>query len=383
MVSDLIVVGERRPYAPSATYQLMSRLTLDRKVLWVDADAFGRARNPAPETPAVAVAEGRAPEDTKAPFPVLAAEDLGAGNHPLARLVSSRLLVRRVMRAAQQRRLRDPILWLASPWATALIEAGYKGRVVYQVGRQPPTLDAETARVLAAREAAIIARADVVLLPGRQALPQARRVRTRLLPTAVDLDLFCTPAQRARDLPGQGPIAGCHGHLDQGFDVQLLAGVARRLHAWRFMLLGPVSCDLGPLHGLANVSIAGARPHDQLPRYLQFWDASLLLRRPGAPAERAPAAPLLEALATGLPVVVAGACNLGGYADLVNRVDGVDGAVNALLAAAAGLGEGRALRRRRVAGDGWGARAAMVSRLLAEFDEDAAMVALTGAPMCR
>jgi len=64
-------------------------------------------------------------------------------------------------------------------------------------------------------------------------------------------------------------------------------------------------------------------------------------------------------------------------------VDGVDGAVNALLAAAAGLGEGRALRRRRVAGDGWGARAAMVNRLLAEFDEDAAMVQLTGAPVCR
>ncbi|MCG6943623.1 MAG: glycosyltransferase [Thiohalocapsa sp.] len=378
MVSDLIVVAERRAYAPSCTFQLMSRLLLDRQVLWVDADAFRRERHAQAAPAAASPPTANTAPDVKAPFPVLTAEDLGAGAHPLAPLVSSRLLARRVMRTAQSHRLRNPILWLASPWAAPLLEAGYDGPVVYQVGPEQLPADADAARACAVQEAAILARADLVLLPARDALPQVPRARTRLLPAAVDLDLFSTPAQRARDLPQHRPIAGCHGHFDRGFDARLFADIARRLPHWRFMLLGPVACDLSAVRGLANVRVAGARSQDQLPRYLQFWNASLLLRHPGAPVRRAPPVTLLEALATGLPVLVAGRSNLGGYADLVTRAEDADAAAAAVSAAAAEPAEWRALRRRRVAGDGWDARAAMVNRLLADLDAHAAIGAIAG-----
>jgi glycosyltransferase involved in cell wall biosynthesis len=311
-----------------------------------------------------------------APFPLLTAEDLGVGNHPLACLVSTRLLLRRILRAARNHGLRQPILWLASPWAAPLLDAGYAGPVVYQVADEALPLSADAAREYADREARILARADLVLAPSRTWLRRCGSDRARLLPVAVDLDLFAAPAQPARDLPATGPVAGCHGHFDAGFDAALLAAIARRLPDWRFMLIGPISADLSALGSVANVSLAGARPQDQLPRYLQFWDAALLLRRRVGPAGRAPALTLLENLAAGVPVVASGALNLGAYADLVTQVRDADAAAIALRAAATEPAERRALRRRRVAGDGWDARAATVNRLLAEMAEPRPLAAV-------
>ena len=208
MISDLIVVAERRPWTPSGTFQLMRRLLLDRQILWLDANAF-RHERPAPEdlasTSKAPIA--RAATDP-APFPLLTAEDLGVGAHPLARLVSPRLLARRVLRAARNCRLRHPILWLASPWGAPLLDSGYTGAVVYQMGHEQPPADAGLAREYAEREASILARADLVLAPSRPWLQRVSAPRRRLLPAAVDVELFFTPAQPARDLPAAGPVAG-------------------------------------------------------------------------------------------------------------------------------------------------------------------------------
>jgi hypothetical protein len=283
--------------------------------------------------------------------------------------VSTRLLLRRILRAARSHGLRQPILWLASPWAAPLLDVGYAGPVVYQVADEPTPMSADAAREYADREARILARADLVLAPTRTWPQGCGSDRARLLPVAVDLDLFAAPAQPARDLPATRPVAGCHGHFDAGFDAALLAAIASRLPDWRFMLIGPVSADLSVLGSVANVSLAGARAQHQLPRYLQFWDAALLLRRRVGPAGRAPALTLLENLAAGVPVVASGALNLGAYADVVTQVSDADAAAIALRAAATEPAERRALRRWRVAGDGWDARAATVNRLLAEMAE--------------
>jgi hypothetical protein len=61
--------------------------------------------------------------------------------------------------------------------------------------------------------------------------------------------------------------------------------------------------------------------------------------------------------------------NLGAYAEVVTQVSDADAAAIALRAAATEPAERRALRRWRVAGDGWDARAATVNRLLAEMAE--------------
>jgi hypothetical protein len=344
----------------------MSRLLLDRQVLWVDAGACRRGWL-AEEIPAAATPPpGRV---AAAPFPLLTAEDLGVGSHPLACLVSPRLLLRRILRAARNHELCQPILWLASPWSAPLLDAGYVGPVVYQMACEPPPQDPDAARECADREARILARADLVLAPSRSWVRRCGSDRARLLPAAVDLQLFSAPAQPARDLPAAGPVAGCHGHFDAGFDAALLAAIASRLPDWRFILIGPVSADLSALGLLTNVSLAGARPQDQLPRYLQYWDAALLLRRRGTPAGRGPALTLLENLAAGLPVVASGPSDLGGYTDLVTQVSDADAAAAALRAAATEPAERRALRRLRVTGDGWDARAAAVNRLLVELEE--------------
>lgn len=47
------------------------------------------------------------------------------------------------------------------------------------------------------------------------------------------------------------------------------------------MLIGPVSTDVSRLQAIDNVSLKGCLPHDELPRYSQYWTAAIMPLRAG------------------------------------------------------------------------------------------------------
>ena len=399
MGSDLIVVAGGGRGLPGPVHQLMQRLLLDRQILWVDADAFfstplSCAADAAPVVdPEVSSKPDRGipMRSSESPFPILTAAVVGTEGRGATGRISPLALSRRMRRAAAVLGLHRPMLWLASPWAGVLTEWFAGPAIVYQhlpvawaptpalrLAAYPPacadarrirTTNAELQSARAARaEAAIAARADLILAPTVDSAARFDQHKTRLLTNGVDTDLFATPAQRALDMPWDRPVVGFHGPIDDRFDRELVIDVARRLPGWHFMLIGPVSTDVSRLRALENVSLTGCLAHEELPRYSQYWTAAIMPRR----AEPAPMLDiplqLGEYLAAGLPVVASGGRRLGRYADLVHQVGGPAAAARALLACAEEAPSCRARRRARVLGDAWSIRAGFVNRLLDKLD---------------
>jgi glycosyltransferase involved in cell wall biosynthesis len=152
--------------------------------------------------------------------------------------------------------------------------------------------------------------------------------------------------------------------LADWLDTGLLAGVARRLPDWTFLLIGEAKTDLSALAGLPNVILAGPRPHEELPAYAQHWTVSLLPFRDNDQIRASNPLKLREYLAAGRPLVGTDFPALDGYRDLVRVAAGADGFAAALEAARLEPAERGIERRARVAGESWEARAAEAAALI-------------------
>ena len=397
MGSDLIVVAGGTHGLPGPVHQLMLRLLLDRQILWVDADAFfpappltGRAgeRSGDPSASGASSASGepfeRSPmPSAKCPFPILTSSAVETDGIDPAGFVSPLALTRRIRRAAGMLGLHRPMLWLASPWACVLAELFAGPALVYQhvpVARSaieagkavPGDADLPAAAIrsaeLARQESAIAQRADLILTSTVESAARFDQEKTRLLANGVDTDLFATPAQRALGMPWDRPVVGFHGHLDERFDTERVAELARQLPQWHFMLIGPASTDVSRLQVMDNVTLTGCLPHEELPRYSQYWTAAIMPLRGGAPPMPDVPLQLGEYLAAGLPVVVSGEQNLGRYYDLVSCADNAPALAQALQACAEEPPSCRALRQTRLLGDAWSIRAGFVNRLLDKLE---------------
>jgi len=362
MGSDLIVVADRYSGLSGPVQQLMLRLVLDRQILWVDAHAFaeGAARRRCRNTPI----------SDKLPIPVLDASALGVEQQPLASFVGAAALGRRIIDAAGLLGLKRPMLWLASSAsaAHALAKSFSNHRVVYH--HVLSTRDDEAAVDVKpdVREMALGQAADLVLAPTPESAACFARNKTRLLPNGVDVDLFATPTQRALEMPWDRPVAGFHGHINEHFDTQLVAAAARLLPNWQFMLIGPVSTDVASLAAMDNVMLIGARSHEELPRFSQYWAAAIVPRRAGAPVRQHCPLQLGEYLAAGLSVIAAGDQVPSDYADLITPVDDAPQLAAALASTLDEPPSCRALRCARMVEYSWSVRAAFVNRLLQELE---------------
>jgi glycosyltransferase involved in cell wall biosynthesis len=395
MGADLIVVAGGTDGLPGPVHQLMLRLLLDRQILWVDADAFfpapaatGRAGNPSASGAFSDASErvvfgepfeGAPMLPAKSPFPILTSSIVETDELDPAVFVSPLALSRRIRRAAGVLGLHRPMLWLASPWASVLAELFSGLALVYQhipmarsaieagkagVGSTAFQAAALRSAEAARQEAAIALRANLILAPTAESAARFDQHKTRLLANGVDTDLFATPAQRALDMPCDRPVVGFHGRIDERFDTEGVADLANQLPQWHFMLIGPVSTDVSRLQVMDNVTLTGCLPHEQLPRYSQYWTAAIMPFRVGAPPMPAVPLQLGEYLAAGLPVVGCGEQNLGRYSDLVSRADNVPALAQALRACADEPPSSRALRQKRQLADSWSIRAGFVNRLL-------------------
>ncbi|HEY5789985.1 MAG TPA: glycosyltransferase, partial [Gammaproteobacteria bacterium] len=311
-----------------------------------------------PRPAAAAAGDGPRPQ-------VVAPRAVPLPGNPLARALNRRLFRGLLARATARAGIRRPILWLSLPTAVDAIGAAGERAVVYYCGDDFGALAGVDHAPVARLEAELVARADLVLAASQALAARFPPHKTRLLEHGADVGLFSTPVPRAADLPNDGPVAGFYGSLSDWLDLELLAGAARLLPDWRFVLVGPQRTDLGALAGLANVQLLGPRPHQALPAYAQHWDAALLPFRDTAQIRACNPLKLREYLAAGQPVVSTEFPALDGYRDLVQAV-----ATPAELAAAlqAARAEGRtraAERRARVAAQSWEARAAELERLLA------------------
>jgi glycosyltransferase involved in cell wall biosynthesis len=353
---------------------------LDRPVIWVNSIGLRRphltirdlrraasklkaaiSSHPAPGTRAQA-------EPGSAAFDVVDTISVPASAHPALRAINGRVLSRSVSRAMRRNHVQQPILWLSLPTAVDVVTRLQERAVVYYCGDDWAVLPGVDHHPVGLLEAELVEKATLILAASPAIAAKFPPERTVLIPHGVDLVQFATPAPVAADLPRGVNVAGFFGALAEWVDIPLLAQAARSCPDWVFFLIGAIQCNISELVALPNVVLAGQRPYQALPSYVQHWAVSLLPFRDTPTTRAFDPLKMREYLAAGTPIASTDFPALDGYRHLIEIGRTPETFVTALRRAG---DEGRRRadeRRERVAGETWEARATQVSDLLASLN---------------
>lgn len=133
------------------------------------------------------------------------------------------------------------------------------------------------------REQQLFAEADVVFTGGISLYEAKRRHHDNVhaFPSSIDVPHFAQAKSITTDPADQAaiphPRAGFFGVLDERFDQQLVAELARLRPQIHFVFLGPVvKIDPATLPQAANIHYLGGKSYNELPAYIAGWDATLL-----------------------------------------------------------------------------------------------------------
>ncbi|WP_285713853.1 UDP-galactopyranose mutase [Erythrobacter oryzae] len=163
---------------------------------------------------------------------------------------------------------------------------------------------------IAAREGALLARADIVLCGGRS-LYAARAGRHRnihCIPSGVDIAHFARGADGVPDPADQAglprPRLGFYGVIDERMDLALLEAAARARPDWSFVMVGPVvKIAAADLPHAPNIHWLGGKDYAELPAYAAGWDIALMPFARNAATDFISPTKTPEYMAAGLPVV--------------------------------------------------------------------------------
>jgi UDP-galactopyranose mutase len=182
----------------------------------------------------------------------------------------------------EREQIGEHIAWYYTPMALPFSEHLRPAAVVYDCMDELSSFKGAPT-VLKDREAALLARADLVLTGG-QSLYEAKRHQHRNIhpfPSSVDVDHFAQ-ARRIRTEPADQagiphPRLGFFGVIDERMDVDLVDMVAAARPDWHLVLLGPVvKIDAALLPRRPNIHYLGSKTYDELPQYIAGWDVALL-----------------------------------------------------------------------------------------------------------
>jgi glycosyltransferase involved in cell wall biosynthesis len=203
--------------------------------------------------------------------------------------------------------LREVAVLVQSPfWGPLALAARdrWGWRVVYDCLDAHEQFSTNRPRILADAERSLAAEADLVV-----ATSEALRDRmaawnpaSQLLPNACDYALFGR-LPPPRPVPGRLTV-GYVGAVDEWFDIELLAAIARLRPAWRFEVVGGLEAvALAVPPDLPNVAFFGERPHREMPDFRSRFDVEIIPFRLSPLTHATNPVKLYEAAAAGRSVV--------------------------------------------------------------------------------
>ena len=201
------------------------------------------------------------------------------------------------------------IFWYYTPMMLGFSAAAQADLVVYDCMDELANFAFAPADI-AVREAALMARADLVLCGGKS-LYEARIGRhpeIHCVPSGVDVAHFARGADGLPDPVDQAglprPRLGFYGVIDERMDLQLLAEIAAARPAWSFVMVGPVvKITPADLPQAPNIHWLGRKDYAELPAYAGSWDIALMPFARNASTEFISPTKTPEYMASGLPVV--------------------------------------------------------------------------------
>lgn len=180
------------------------------------------------------------------------------------------------------KRERDYIVWFYTPMALPLLQELKPGLLVYDCMDELSAFK-NAPRQLTQRENALLKIVDIVLTGG-PSLYQAKCKRHRnvyCFPSSVDSAHFARAVNHSDSHALQKNISrprlGFFGVIDERFDTELIATIAKARPNWQIVLVGPVvKIDPNTLPRTHNIHYLGQQPYEDLPQLLSGWDVCLL-----------------------------------------------------------------------------------------------------------
>jgi len=208
---------------------------------------------------------------------------------PWVTRINARVLIRHVHWAMRAYDVKDPILWLYSPYHVDLVgQLGAKLACYFRYDDYPSFVQNQRVReFLREYDTRLSGAVDVVFTTSRSqwARCKADNPSTFFVPNAVDFDLFNRALAPNGSLPPDiavvpRPIIGYAGWLGYQIDTELLRLVADTYPDYSVVLVGPdelpCAADREQLRARANVFFLGRKEREELPDYLQAFDAALI-----------------------------------------------------------------------------------------------------------
>lgn len=176
-----------------------------------------------------------------------------------------------------------PILWFYTPMMFGFADHLAAAAIVYDCMDELSAFRFADP-TLVAREAALIACADVVFTGGWSLYEakQGRHPSVHAFPSSVDVAHFAAardtvPPPTASPNTRPGPVLGFYGVIDERLDLNLLDAVAAARPGWTIEMVGPVAkITPSDLPQAPNIRWLGSRPYGDLPACLAGWDVALM-----------------------------------------------------------------------------------------------------------
>lgn len=200
------------------------------------------------------------------------------------------------------------VLWIDHLVFEGLLDRLPAGSTVYRMADDPELFPEPYPPRLLRRLPRVLERVDLVVATARRLVDKAREHRggraVIYLPNGVQYDHFAGEHAEPADLAGiPRPRVLYVGSLEPWFDVEAVATAARAHPSFRFVIIGPIRIELGPLRRLANVELLGPRPYGSVPAYMAHADVGIVPFRNSDSIEAVHPIKVYEYLAAGLPVV--------------------------------------------------------------------------------
>ncbi|RYY71569.1 MAG: glycosyltransferase family 1 protein [Chitinophagaceae bacterium] len=132
-------------------------------------------------------------------------------------------------------------------------------------------------------ETALLKKAALVLTGGHSLYQAKKHTHHNVypFPSSIEKEHFAKGRLVEEEPEDQAHIPstrmGFYGVIDERFDIDLIAEVARLRPQWQLVLIGPVvKIEESSLPRLENIHYLGCKSYQELPQYLAGWDIAMI-----------------------------------------------------------------------------------------------------------